>query len=581
MEGAWAILPCEGEDTVRWELRNWYNTSSVADTHRGDMACASFEYVACIEYRSSSPNDHMVRLNMLEWDPYKSAWFLFYTRAENVIRVLGGIGFWDLYNLRGVVEMGDMVRSRAFLLPWDTLEEEQEEEEEEEEEDDHHFYLPCMFPEQKELLGDIVMDPAIIVADRVRWILKCEAALCQEELWASWEDGAPAHPNGPEVEFGAVFMASLLGNVLDRLDPERGGASRKRYEKAFLFAEHALFMYRMTRYFSTSNDDVMRLFAFNGLGDYMKTIVAEGSPADNQAYALRFPTAPKPKWYYQVPVEDVPLEVASTLPSHTNGTVCITIKDLPAWIWTKFILARIHARTRMMGDLLSGGGGGGGHRSVVESHLESIAVGIVCPHFVANPHAAAWRAKRRRKMVANPVSQRENQRQRLEDVDPGKGFQVADIEDMFNAAPPCLRSVIKGNGRFPRHMERLRLTQVLQSAEVSYASAVNFFERMNDRYPHPTKNYRDARARFDYDRAWKENQGPSYCGNLIRNAVNRRGEDVLKCPFVDKLPGPPVRPGQSYDALKEPCKRMCTGQANARFSGPHVLLKSALGTRPV
>lgn len=582
MEGSWAVLPCAGEDTVRWELCNWYNESSAADQRRGDMACTSFDYVACIEYRPPAEGAPM-RVNMLQWDPYKSAWFLFYTRAEHVIRVLGGIGFWDLYDLRGVVEAAsDLTRSRAFLLPWDRQVEEEagEEEEGDGEEHDRRFYLPCMSPEQRELLGGTVMDPAAVVGDRVRWILKCESALCQEELWSAWdEDGAPVHPEGPAVEFGAVFAASLLGNVLDRLGPE-GEAARKRYEKAFLFAEHALFTYRMTRYFGSSNDDVVRLFVFNGMGDYIRSIIAAGSAADNQAHARRFPGAPEPEWYYRVPVEDVPAEVASALPSHSGGTVCITIGELPAWIWTKFILARIHARTRMMmAAVVSGPRRPQGGLGPLEGHLESIATEMVCGHFRKHPHAAAWRAKRKRKMIANPVSQRERRRERLEDVDPDDGFAVADIEDLFSVAPPCLRPVIGGNGRFPRHMERLRLTQVLQHAGISYASVANFFERMNDRYPHAGRNYRDARARFDYDRAWRDNQGPSFCGNLIRNAVNKRGEDVLKCPFVDRLPGPRPRPGQPYDGLKEPCKRMCTGQANARFSGPHVLLRGALRAR--
>jgi hypothetical protein len=194
----------------------------------------------------------------------------------------------------------------------------------------------------------------------------------------------------------------------------------------------------------------------------------------------------------------------------------------------------------------------------VERHCEKYKIG---------------RVKRRLNMVANPTSKREMKERLSSITNPDEGFQVTDIEDLIARIPPCLRAVVVKQNRFPKHMERLRMLQTFQAAGMSYNSAARYFEQSNERHPHPVSHYRDAKARFNYEEAWKANKGAVYCGNLVRNAVLTPGSDVLKCPFVSTLKG--KGEGKNYKPLLEPCKRACAKACGTRpgFKGPHHLIE--------
>jgi len=630
----WATIDLFEGDNAKEVLREWYNTSTKSQVRRGDMAGAPFRYVQPILVRDPGG---IINLDMNLYDPYQSVWFLFYSFSENgdTLFVLGGMEYWDLHKVRGVLDVSELdtnkQRNRMFFLPWKkrALGDQDDEEDdhdayydwgdfsnpthgnisnEEEEEDDDSviidemerrwFLLPCMFPQQR-AVQEQGTGEFIHIQDHISWILRCESALNEEELWKSWDEngGSPAEPwalrgrnahlwdDMRSTEFWTQMMAGLVGNVFDAWDAEtcvpRGiniSKTRARWEKSMLFAHHALFMYRMTRYFATEGD-LHTLLERNGLEDAMNDLMKDPSPADQQSYAKRFPHEAPPRYYYAVPMEELPRELSSQLPLHFNGqgTQHICYRDVPAWLWSKYMISRTHARTKMLQQLLLPKSPF--KRSPLYGQLEELAI-TVSEHFAANPDPYA--ARKRLKMVANPTSERE-MRARLERIDnPDQGFHVTDMEDIFSAAP-CLAR-LKSNGRFPKHMERLRLVQIFQTAGVSYASTAEFFEQANVRWPHPGTAYRDAASRFNYEAAWKSNGGAVYCGNLIHNSINKPGADVLKCPMVDKLQGPKPKPGQPYDALKSRCKTACAGcskggQGGGYFNGPHVLLRRALQNR--
>jgi len=543
MDVFWDTLPFlgDGEDviSVRYLLQGWFDKSTPEQQARGDVACAAFKYVCILPLDP----DLGTELDMKTFDPFKSVWFLFYYVDCLSVRVLGGIDFWALLELRGHVSVADLVQNRGFFLPWDD-----EEEEEEEEEGERWFYLPCVFPEQKAAHKNVGICMDVIEA-RVRWIVSCENA--DETSWT--------HGNNRVEDYGAMLVAPLVSAVFDGWGPSYV-KTRQRYDRALLFAEHSLFMGRMTRWFRTEGA-ILGLMCRNGLRKRLEAgMLVDPTPADNQAFALRHPRVPPPTWYCKVPLEEVPYEIAMKLPLRVGGGVSISYKEFPAWIWAKFLVMRTHARTRMMIDVEDSGAIPGD----LGAHLADMAK-VVHGHFADNPIRRGTKRART-----------SEQRERLGDIDPSEGFSP-DIEDLWKAMPPCL-AALRSNARFPKHLERLRLTQTFQEAGMSLDVTGDFFEALNNAFPHPAVTYRDSKARFNHEEAWKSNIGPVYCGNLVRNAVNNKRGDVLKCPFVDKIPkASGLKPGDDYKPTLQACKQACAGQGKRTgFAGPHHLLRKAL-----
>lgn len=625
MSDYWAVIDLYEGDTAQSVLQKWYDTSTPEQVRKGDMAGASFKYVQLFQVRSIDQEE--IYVNVSRYDPFKSVWFLFYTFSEygDALYVLGGMLFSKILDTEGHLDMCDLsepsCRNRMFFLSWKKEKEEEFEDEgfmtmelypPEEPETDlmatdnnnnnhtkvdeymdhidrHWFYLPCMFAEQKEVRDQMEHVNAEFwqLKDHVEWILRCERADSESELWEAWDrnGGSPEQPwaigdeNSRCLEFWTTLTSTLIGNVFNVWNQNTCVPSginiqetRQRWEKAMLFAHHSLFMYRITRYFSAEND-LMTLLDLNGLSDLLNKIMTDGNPMDKQSYAKRFPRAPPPEFFFSVSMEELPQELVNQLPMTMNGqgTVNICYKDLPAWLWTKYMIARSMARTNILQHLLT-------NRNSTDStliQLQELAEHI-SKHFVHDQYSRR-RGIKRLKMVANPSTEREQRSRILRIHNPDNGYEMEDMEDLFKFGPPCLTQ-LKINNRFPKHMERLRVTQILQTTGVSYSASADFFEQANTVWPHDSRTYATAMARFNYENAWKANKGPVYCGNLINNAINKTNEDVLKCPMVAKLPKE-VRPkaGQPYQDAKNLCKIMCMGKHPPfKFSGPHDVLKHNL-----
>jgi hypothetical protein len=115
---------------------------------------------------------------------------------------------------------------------------------------------------------------------------------------------------------------------------------------------------------------------------------------------------------------------------------------------------------------------------------------------------------------------------------PGTGGNIADIEDLIERSPPCIKKLLKQK-RWYKDGERVQLTHQLKAGGVTQDLVKKVFKRAAD-------FARDGDGTWDYKYAWKTtiNYAQS-CVSIIRNATENRPY-TIQCPFANGKQQPQI-----------------------------------------
>ncbi len=78
---------------------------------------------------------------------------------------------------------------------------------------------------------------------------------------------------------------------------------------------------------------MLSLFLKNGMMDYLdEVLLCEATAADRQSFYFRWPTKVPPKYVFNIPMEQIPMDLCSRLHLYSGGYVHLSYADVPAWI---------------------------------------------------------------------------------------------------------------------------------------------------------------------------------------------------------------------------------------------------------
>lgn len=259
--------------------------------------------------------------------------------------------------------------------------------------------------------------------------------------------------------------------------------------------------------------------------------VEKAHALDRQHFLKRWPDSAPPNWVILVPAEQV---AATTGPfcMQTGGIYRLCYKDAFNWIWhmhgTQTRLLVSHPSAQVLDD---------------QGLLDDMARRVVL-HYSQHTHTQQANGR--------------GQATRFE----GESFAIEGEQALLDTLPPCLRNVM-GAHQFPADQMRWPIVAALQRAGVDEASVAAWFEAKNAAYPHP--KIRDARARWNYEYAWRVGYTPRPCKKFVQ---------LGDCPFVDLVPHT-----TDIEELTHSCQLACAPAERNPFTGPHNLVRRALYRR--
>lgn len=238
----------------------------------------------------------------------------------------------------------------------------------------------------------------------------------------------------------------------------------------------------------------------------------EPTNADFYSFFKRFGESELPPTFVLV----VPMETTQCdlLPLHSGGEAHLTYKDIPAWMMHQFCVQDRRMLTKRI-----------------------------------DPQHADERARRfvTQFLTFKPAREKSHPQNAM----PAVHVEASKLTDLV---PLCLQNIMK-RAQFPKHRERLRIITSFREAGVKAESVFEWFEKMNEQFPHKTTRYATAKARFDYEYAWNSTTlGKTYCANIIKDG---------SCPFVV----------QDVEDLIGSCKMACAPNETVPFSGPYNLIR--------
>lgn len=246
----------------------------------------------------------------------------------------------------------------------------------------------------------------------------------------------------------------------------------------------------------------------------------EPTNADFYSFFKRFGESEPPTFVLVVPMETTQ---SVLLPLHPGGkgTAHLTYRDIPAWIMHQFCVQDRRMLTK----------------HIDPQHADERVHRFVVPFLTFKPP----RAK----------SKQQQQPQTTVHVEASK---------LTDLVPLCLQNIMN-RAQFPKHRDRLRIITSFREAGVEAESVFEWFEKMNEQFPHKTIRYATAKARFDYEYAWKSlTLGKTYCANIIKDG---------SCPFI--VP--------DVEDLIGSCKMACAPKETVPFSGPYNLIRRNIKRR--
>lgn len=487
-------------------LEEWfYRTPSHGELLAGDWAMtARFkENVRCIYMMD--PANGIAQVDCRFIYPTKDRFFLFYSEERGHLVIWGGLTFRDLMALNppGVVRKNEdllwqpanRTRCRSLAVVASDLEESAVPFKKADWEP-FFFHLPladCVDREQQ-LTGEVF-----------------EVALARLEWYYRESVAAPIFAHGPLEQASFLLCATLAHAIAKREDALE-------YQVTRLRRERQLFDKRMEPFLG-SEKGLLSLLKHNALfwqrHFYCKVVAPEAE--DEQAFLRVMPRQiDEIKIWIRIPLWEVPCPImASEFPIHNGGVIHMPCHPpwIVAWIWESLILPEAQRNfTNGVPLQLTAGG-------VFEDFFRHAAL------YLPQLRVEEQEAKRRKPTAGATTTT--------------IAIPIADMEDLLQAAPPCVRRTVSEQPRFPLNMERYHLTRILFGAGVSMATMVSLYERLNDQYargqPQPLQK------RFSVEGTVKavEKKDPVWCTALINNAF--RHSEGMECPLAHSLQGLPPR----------------------------------------
>lgn len=502
----WDRIPLPASGSYEIALEEWfYRTPSHGELLAGDWAMdAQFnEHVRCIYM---DPASGIAQVDCRFISPMKDRFFLFYSEERGHLVIWGGLTFRDLMALTppGVVRKNEdllwqpanRTRCRSLAVvpdlgdsaapfkksDWEPF----------------FFHLPvvdCVDKEQQ-LTGQVF-----------------EVALARLEWYYRESVAAPVFAHGP-LEQASFLLCATLAHAIEKRE------DALEYQVTRLRRERQLFEKRMEPFLG-SEKGFLSLLKHNALfwarHFYCKVVAPE--PEDEQALLRVMPQQTNiPILWIRIPLWEAPCPVmASEFPLHNEGFVHMPCHPpwLVTWIWESIILpeAQRNFTTGVPLQLPAGGG------AFVDFFRHA---SLYLPQLREQERMS-------KRKISNPPLV----------VVPQVVIPIADMEDLLQVAPPCVRRTVVEQPRFPLNMERYHLTRILFGAGVSMATMVSLYERLNDQYargqPQPLQK------RFSVEGTVKavEKKDPVWCTALINNAF--RHSEGMECPLAHNLQGLPPR----------------------------------------
>lgn len=561
MSVCWAEILLHEPENARAAIKTWFEQTSSEQERTGDFACAPFdEHVRCIQLESIEP-EHVV-VDVSSFDPIKDAFTVFYTFDDvaNLLKVRGGV-LYDVLVLqcKGYMRIGDVLKSqsRAFFAPYTTnptpvLMDDKA----------PHFYWPHWFGEPLEYAS---LSSLVVTRDD----------FAQKMQWQRQWEKTPDNKTKPVLYFAdarthkaTTMLARFVADYIEfecahlrntPLDPRK---LRVRYDTWRFEAERQAFMSQMSRL--TTEMSLLESFDFNHLTPLLQQtdIMVDGITLDHQVFYAQHhdKAAYAPEMFLNVPVEDVPRELAVKLPVYAGGRIHLPFywECVSEWVWHKYMISMHRHYTlcrsygmkdALLADWIKQEG---------DIMIRFMLKTLPGPDFVQG--ARRIRAIGRTRDDA--------------------GMDIADTSDLVRILPPCMR-VLHEHGRFPKNHERLGYVKVLYAAGISKESIIAPLFELNERYPKDSgaqvlENRFSVSKVIDHIESIKESYKKIvWCSNVIRNTLAREADNMY-CPFARQLveeKSPLLQTSLTAD-IEDMCRHKCC--STVQFKAPHKLIMQAL-----
>ena len=527
-------------EKARTRIEKWFYSEKQSDARKGDVAMSDFSFVRIFRMPEST-----LQVDLCHIDPFECAYVLFveYIEVVGKLDILGGYTFQELFEKNGFVVRDHLKQCRAFQPCYEpedvhemVMEEENEEvdelfsadsEKEEEQQDGDNtnaslipFYFPFAVPIQESILAKSKFDWHLL-ENKMQWIANCAKSSSKEQLFRSWTKGnngcAPMLMNDPVVDYHASLFLPIVIHYcflteyrqLENGDSGVAKVDFDRFEAARMYAERAVFEYRMKKW-CESDADILELFRYNGMDNTLRTSIVKGRPVDNFFYWKRFPKKRHlgpPQMFFAIPMEELPADVVSEFPLYVNGTVLLSRHDIVEWIWNKIAAEKKQVFT--------------------SSYMKH-------PAYADQPEILHRIGQYLKPFYEDILKQIPAKRVRqLEEA-----TFTPDIEDLVSwMLPLCMRNLVNKSGpnAFPKDGERVPLVRVLRRAGISEDTTGALLNKVDKLERGDSTTLDDTIARYNFKHTHGAGYSSVYCDRLVAVAMeNKQNARVAKCPIVYK-----------------------------------------------
>ncbi len=540
-EVVWKVLDVASEADITPSIKEWYDNPTEADTARLDIPCVSFDdHVHCIAFAE----DDVMEMDVSALHPVNDALFIFYVFREAIgkVYILGALTYESLvFRDNGVVDRNRLEKTRLFISLFNNDDGGGGGEEKE------VFWLPMVLPG-----GDV----------------ECTMEQVRErmEMYRNGGGGGIVDPSDGEP---ALYLFTRL--LLDHIEfgysiPNTSMDARRlafRYAVMRISAEARLFFHRMS---GRSESNLIDLLKWNGwTQEAFEGIVVDGTVLDFKWFSKMYPRAKYcPTVFFNVWIEDVPVDLAVSMPKYGGGKVHLPCywECVALWVWNLFIVEEHKHLVKPNRHLVP-------REGPIYHMLHDEAITMRRYMITTRPVTVMHEDKQNTSTaIARAVNVGRSIRSKLTDAELQAGVDIVDIEDIWRASPPCI-TALRDAGRFPRHYERMRFVQTMREAQINTSSMTRLLTLMNDNYPRDGK-HQPLQSRFALEYSVKSNMGVHWCMNVITDTLAHHS-DTIQCPFVATIDG---AHRMDKEQLRVQCCVKCSGRPYLK--SPHKVMESRL-----
>lgn len=494
------------------QLEKWfYKEPTYGQLLSGDAAMfANFqENVRCIYM---DPVSGIAQVDCRTISPSKDLYFLFYSEERGRLVIWGGLAYKDLMTLRppGVVRKNEDLlwqhdkktrcRSLASKVP-----------------DDDGDTIVVGWSKR-----DLFILPIVTCVDANQQVTGELFDMALNRLEWYYDPNAPLFPNGP-LEHAIFLICATLARVI----PKRETALA--YQVHRMDRERWLFDQRIAPFLG-SEKAILSLLKHNASfwsRHFVCRVVAPDAE-DEQAFVRVFPgcAGKIPEIWIEIPVWEAPSPaMIAEFPMHPGGLFHMPFHPLwvSTWIWEAHVLPEAQ-------------------RNFTDGHP-------ICADKVEGPFGAFFQEavlyvdELRNRLLLLQTTASHQKLHHHSDVIP-----IADMEDLFSVAPPCVQHVAMKQRRFPLNMERFHLTRILMGAGVPMNTMMRLYDRLNTQYSRGQPQSLEKRYNVEASAKSLEDKDPVWCTALINSAIYRRGSEGMFCPMATQAGAPPPPPKSDLQA---------------------------------